>query len=63
MTKRFLNILGDKVETVTPWLVDRILIADKTGAKVAWLTTPKAFWRFLTAGFNKRDLFSDIPGP
>ena len=61
-TKRFLNILGDNVETVTPWLVDGILKTDKTGAKVAWLTTRKAFWRFLTAGFNKRDLFADIPG-
>ena len=61
-TKKFLNILGDKVETVTPWLVDGILKTDKTGAKVAWLTGRKAFLRFLTAGFNKRDLFADIPG-
>lgn len=61
-TKKILNILGDKVETVTPFLVDGILRANKTGAKVAWLTNSKAFWRFMTAGFNKRDLFEDIPG-
>lgn len=61
-SKKILNILGDKVETVTPWLVDGILKADKTGAKVAWLTNSKAFMRFLTAGFNKRDLFADIEG-
>jgi NAD(P)-dependent dehydrogenase (short-subunit alcohol dehydrogenase family) len=61
-SKKIFNILGDKVETVTPWLVDGILKANKSGAKVAWLTTPKAFGRFLTAGFNKRDLFADIEG-
>ncbi|MCP5098603.1 MAG: SDR family oxidoreductase [Chloroflexi bacterium] len=56
--KPILNILGDKVETVTPWLVDKILANDKSGASIQWLTTPKILWRFLTARFNKRDLFS-----
>lgn len=60
-SKKIFNILGDKVETVTPYLVDGILKADRSGAKVAWLTTGKAFARFMTAGFNKRDLFSDLP--
>ncbi|MGI9235790.1 MAG: SDR family NAD(P)-dependent oxidoreductase [Woeseiaceae bacterium] len=61
-TKKILNILGDKVETVTPYLADGILKADKTGSKVAWLTSRKAFLRFLTAAFKKRDLFADIEG-
>jgi short-subunit dehydrogenase len=61
-TKKIMNILGDKVETVTPYLVDGILKTDKSGSKVAWLTTGKAFRRFMTAGFSKRDLFSEIPG-
>ncbi len=60
-SKKFFNILGDKVETVTPWLADNILATDKTGAKVNWLTRRKAMWRFMSAGFNKRDLFSDQP--
>jgi len=60
--KKILNILGDTVETVTPFLVDGVLKADKSGAKVAWLTGGKAFRRFLTAGFNKRDLFANIEG-
>jgi len=59
-SKKIFNILGDKVETVTPYLVDGVLKADKSGAKVAWLTTGKAFARFMTAGFNKRDLFTDL---
>lgn len=56
--KRFFNILGDKVETVTPYLVEKIL-ENKEGKKVAWLTTPKVFMRFMTAGFNKRNLFEN----
>ncbi|WP_371189348.1 SDR family NAD(P)-dependent oxidoreductase [Thalassotalea maritima] len=60
--KKIFNILGDKVDTVTPWLVDGVLKANKSGSKVVWLTTGKAFRRFLTAGFNKRDLFVDIEG-
>jgi NAD(P)-dependent dehydrogenase (short-subunit alcohol dehydrogenase family) len=59
-SKKIFNILGDKVETVTPFLVEGILKADKSGAKVAWLTSGKAFRRFMAAGFNKRDLFSDL---
>ena len=59
--KKVLNILGDTVETVTPWLAERVLASDKPGAKVAWLTNGKAFRRFMLAGFNKRDLFADLP--
>lgn len=55
--KKIFNILGDRVETVTPWLADQVLKTDKTGAHVQWLTKPKAFGRFATA-FRKRDLFA-----
>lgn len=58
--KKVLNILGDTVETVTPWLADQVLASNKPGAKVAWLTTGKALVRFMTAGFNKRDLFEKL---
>lgn len=59
-SKKIFNILGDKVETVTPFLADGILKTNKSGATVAWLTTGKAMRRFMTAGFNKRDLFADM---
>ena len=61
-SKKIFNILGDTVETVTPFLVDGILKANRSGATVAWLTGGKAFMRFLTAGFKKRDLFADMEG-
>jgi len=56
--KRIFNILGDTVETVTPYLVERILANTQNGAYINWLTTGKILSRFLTAGFSKRDLFS-----
>lgn len=58
-TKKIFNILADKVETVAPWLADRILEDQKNGAEIRWLGRGKVMWRFLTAGFNKRDLFED----
>jgi NAD(P)-dependent dehydrogenase (short-subunit alcohol dehydrogenase family)/predicted MFS family arabinose efflux permease len=58
-SKKIVNILGDKVETVTPYLAEQVLANDKSGAKIAWLTAPKAAWRFATAAFNKRNLFED----
>lgn len=56
--KNVFNILGDKVETVTPWLVDKVLTNDKSGERFEWLTPFKVTKRFATARFNKRDLFS-----
>ena len=55
--KRIFNILGDKVETVTPWLAEHVLAADKPGSHVAWLTRRKAFARFMLATLRKRELF------
>ncbi len=57
--RKIFNILGDRVETVTPWLAEHLLAAKKNGSRVAWLTTPKAMGRFMTAGFKKRDIFLD----
>jgi short-subunit dehydrogenase len=59
-TKKVFNILGDKPETTTPYLAEKILATRKTGTKIAWLTTPKIAWRFTVAPFRKRDLFADL---
>ena len=58
--RRIFNILADRVETVTPYLAEQVLKNQKNGARIQWLTGGKAFWRFLTAGFTKRDLFKDL---
>lgn len=57
-SKRFFNILADRVETVTPWLAKNVLENTRHGARIEWLTTPKIIWRFISSPFYKRDLFS-----
>jgi len=57
-TKKVYNILGDYPDIVADFLVKGILNNDKNNAKIEWLTNRKAAWRFMTAGFNKRDFFS-----
>jgi NAD(P)-dependent dehydrogenase (short-subunit alcohol dehydrogenase family) len=59
-TKKVFNILGDKPETTTPYLAEKILATRKTGTRIAWLTTPNIAWRFTVAPFRKRDLFADL---
>ena len=58
-TKKVYNILGDTPETVGKFLVDRIITNTKNNVKINWLTNRKAFIRFLTAGFNKKNFFDD----
>ena len=57
--KKIFNILGDKVETVTPWIADQVLNDQKSGTKISWLHTPRVMKRFLSASFSKRDLFQE----
>jgi NAD(P)-dependent dehydrogenase (short-subunit alcohol dehydrogenase family) len=52
--KRVFDVLADRVETVTPWLVDQILTANRHGVRHRWLTLPKLVWRFVTAPFRQR---------
>ncbi len=56
--KQIFNTLADKVETVTPWLAEKVLANDKSGAHINWLTNAKIIQRFATARFTKRDLFT-----
>ena len=58
-TKKVYNILGDTPETVGKFLVDGMIKNNKNNAKINWLTNRKAFVRFLTAGFNKRNFFGE----
>ncbi len=58
-TKRIYNILGDRVETVTPWLAEHVLLNSRAGARVAWLTGGKAASRFLMSLIRKRQIVSD----
>jgi len=57
--KRIFNILADRVETVTPWLAERVLANEHTGVNFRWLTRVKAMGRFLRSPFTRRDIFAD----
>lgn len=58
-SKRIMNLLGDKVETVTPWLAEQALANDKHGAKIQWLTRAKAMRRFLSPAYRKRNIVDE----
>ena len=58
-TKKVYNILGDYPDVVAEHLVKGMLGNTKNNAHIEWLTTGKAAWRFMTAGFNKRDFFAE----
>lgn len=57
-TKKVYNILGDYPDVVAEFLVNGMIKNTKNNAKIEWLTNGKAAWRFMTAGFNKRDFFA-----
>ena len=56
-TKKVYNILGDYPDVVAKFLVEGMLKNTKNNKKIEWLTNRKAAWRFMTAGFNKRNFF------
>ena len=58
-TKKVYNILGDTPQTVANFLVRGILTNNKNNSKIEWLTNRKAAWRFMMAGFNRRDFFKE----
>mmetsp|Transcript_13791 Transcript_13791/g.21021 ORF Transcript_13791/g.21021 Transcript_13791/m.21021 type:complete len:302 (+) Transcript_13791:222-1127(+) len=53
-TKKILNILADKEETVTPWLADQLVLGRLT---IRWLGPLKVVGRFANSFFQKRDIF------
>ena len=58
-TKKVYNILGDYPETIVDYCVPRMLANTQNDARIMWLTNKRAFCRFMTAGFNKRDFFKE----
>ena len=51
------RFLADPVETVTPWLVEKVLANDRNGVEINWLTRWKIMRRFALSPFSQRDLF------
>lgn len=58
-TKKVYNILGDYPETIVNNVVPRMIKNEKNDKQIIWLTNSRAFFRFLTAPFKKRDFFKE----
>ncbi|MGI9238782.1 MAG: SDR family oxidoreductase [Woeseiaceae bacterium] len=53
-SRKMINNLVDQVETVSPFLVDKMLAFDTSGGKIRWLTGGKIGWRMLKSRFKPR---------
>lgn len=51
--KRVLNLFGERPETVTPWLAQKILENKRSGVEIQWLTTARLLSRLLVYPFNR----------
>lgn len=59
---RFLTALADRVETVTPFLAEGAIRAEKNGCAVRWMSGSQATGRLLKSLFVKRDPFAGAQG-
>ena len=59
--KKIFNIIADSVGNVAPWLAGATLANRKNGAILAYSSTWKLLWRFISQPLVKRDLFQDRP--
>jgi NAD(P)-dependent dehydrogenase (short-subunit alcohol dehydrogenase family) len=57
-SKRILNIIAERPETVAPVLVDKILGNQRNGVTISYSSGMKMMLKFIMAPFNKRDLFT-----
>jgi hypothetical protein len=53
-------MLADKVETITPFLVENILKNDKSGTRISWLTKEITNSRFKDESYLTKDLLSEF---
>lgn len=56
-TKNIFNILGEREETVTPFLVEGILKSTKNNDLIAYLNGFKVMWKFFKSNFRKNNFF------
>jgi NAD(P)-dependent dehydrogenase (short-subunit alcohol dehydrogenase family) len=55
--KRMFNLLAERVETVTPWIANKVIANTRSGIRIQWLTPARLGFCFIRALFSKRDLF------
>lgn len=56
-TKNIYNILGDYPDVIAEFLVDKMINNKNNNVKFNWLSNSRAFSKFFTSLFNKRNFF------
>lgn len=62
-SRRIYNKLADTVETVAPYLADRVLANTANGAAIAWINPLQMLLRIASPFRGGRDLFGSLPPP
>jgi len=57
--KKVYNILGDYPETISAYVVPKMIKNKKNNSKIAWLTNRRAFAKFFKAIWKKQDFFGE----
>lgn len=57
--REILNILADHVDTVAPWIVERILAASRNGATIRWMGRIRAAGRFALSPLRRRRVIEE----
>ena len=55
--KKVFNVLAERIETVAPWIADKVLANTKTGIRIQWLTPSRVGFCVVRALFGNRNLF------
>lgn len=57
--KKVYNILGDYPETISAYVVPKMIKNKKNNSKIAWLTTSRALGKLILAPWRKRNFFDN----
>ncbi|MBA3582200.1 MAG: SDR family oxidoreductase [Gammaproteobacteria bacterium] len=55
-----INLLGERVETNVPWLVDQMINNQKSGREITWMTPRRFLMRLIKSWFVKRDVLTEF---
>jgi NADP-dependent 3-hydroxy acid dehydrogenase YdfG len=58
--KRVLNIFGERVETVTPWLARQILQNSRNGRSITWLNNRRLIRNLIGSALQRRNVTGDF---
>jgi NAD(P)-dependent dehydrogenase (short-subunit alcohol dehydrogenase family) len=57
--RKIFNIIAERIETVTPWLAEKILNNTKNDIILSYSSSWKLLWKFVSSPFMKRQVFDE----